>query len=95
MKVWVPAGISRAVMHRTGSLHVRGEVWAHASLVDDDGSKMKMFEIEVFDQIGGMISIEGVQPMTKIGSIPSALSIAPRVGRSHCANDVGIIARHE
>ena len=57
-EAWVPAGISRVVMHRTGSLHVRGEVWAHVSLVDD-GTKMKSCSIDIFDAHGLLFSYEG------------------------------------
>ena len=57
---WVPAGISRVVMYRQGSLHLRRVVWAHSALVED-GSKMKTCNIDMWDDHGPILSFEGLR----------------------------------
>jgi hypothetical protein len=76
-EAWVPAGISRVVMHRSGSLHVRGEVWAHVSLVDD-GSKMKSCSICTFDADGLLFSFDGFRYARLGVSDPEAAMFAAK-----------------
>ena len=66
-EAWVPAGISRVAMHRSGELHKQEQqIWAHVALVDD-GPKMKTCDVSLFDEDGLIMSFESFR-YARLGS---------------------------
>ena len=89
---WEPAGISCVSLQRTGGFHQRDrEILVHVMLVED-GLRVKSYDIQIFDQHGIIMLMNGVRYLKHGERVPPVLTLSSRLSLKNNARDVGIIA---